>query len=237
MAQAELIKNLMQWFWQAGIEVAKNYIPQIWEAIQGFWNNKTLAVIGPTACGKDSLIARLKGKPVPDIHINTGMPESVESYKVHYATGDDEVISFKANKTLNVGGEEPDRDEYWGEVCQKADVVFYMLDAQKLAQSQSQTISRLNNDMRWLVSEMDGKKFPRLVIVLNKFDLLMTDNKHDISECMNEVGLPLLRLVKEAAQKSLGNRRDNIKGVLPLSATDDYLFSQLFPPVLRAAAN
>lgn len=85
-AQASFIKSIIEALLSAGIELAKEYGPQLWETIFSYWGHgkKTLAVIGPTACGKDSLIARLQGKPVPDIHINTGMPEDVAEYKVEY---------------------------------------------------------------------------------------------------------------------------------------------------------
>nr|WP_279185327.1 GTPase domain-containing protein [Acetobacter syzygii] len=238
MTAMTLAKNIVQMLVASGFELAVTYLPDIWEKIEGFWNNNTLAVIGPTACGKDSLIARLQGKPVPDIHINTGIPEAVESYWVKYDDGNGKRISFQAKKTLNVGGEEPDRDEYWGDVCKKANVIFYMLDAEKLVSTQAQTISRLNNDMRWLVSEIGGSKFPKVVIVLNKFDILLEgEESPDVQEAIKNIALPLLKIVSESAKKSLGTRKDALKGVKPLSTTDDYLFAQLFPPVLRAAVS
>ena len=130
-AQTSLIKSIIEALISAGIELAREYAPQLWETISNYWaKGKTLAVIGPTACGKDSLIARLQGKPVPDIHINTGMPEDVAEYKVEYPIEGGKKISFTANKSRNVGGEEPDRDEHWSDVCQNADVISYMLDAQ-----------------------------------------------------------------------------------------------------------
>lgn len=237
-AQTSLIKSIIEALISAGIELAKEYGPQLWETISNYWaKGKTLAVIGPTACGKDSLIARLQGKPVPDIHINTGMPEDVAAYKVEYPIEGGKKISFTANKSRNVGGEEPDRDEHWADVCQNADVIFYMLDAQKVHAASTPTLSRLKNDMRWLAAELGNKNKFKLIIVLNKFDLLLgEEGLENFEKVMMEVGAPMINEIKNAAQKTLGVKKSHLGKVLPLCTTDGYLFGQLFPPLLLAAA-
>lgn len=233
---ADWISELLKMLLRAGVELAKEYTPTILEAIGDWWSNKTLAVIGPTACGKDSLLARLQGKPVPRLHINTGAPEAVEAYKVSYDLGPNEKVSFKANKTINVGGEENDREDYWSDVCRKADVVFYMIDAQRLRDEHDDFIRRIRQDMRWLAAEGFQKSDARLVIVLNKFDLLLdTQEPDDLAAAFANTAAPLAKEVQAIAVKELRAKSDCLKGVLPLSTTDGYLFSQLFPPILRAA--
>lgn len=233
---ADWIKELFKLFIAAGWELAKEYTPEIMESIRGWWSNKTLAVIGPTACGKDSLLARLQGIPVPKRHINTGAPEEVKAYEVNYFLDNNEKVSFRANKTLNVGGEENDREDYWADVCKGADVVFYMVDAQRLRDEHDSFMRRIRQDMRWLAAEGLEKPGAKLIIVMNKFDLLLGGkDPENLEDAFINLGAPLANEVNEIAKKELKAKADSLKGVMPLSTTDGYLFSQLFPPILRVA--
>ena len=42
-----------------------------------WWSGKKIAVIGPTASGKDSFLARLQNREIPEVHSNTPMGETV----------------------------------------------------------------------------------------------------------------------------------------------------------------
>lgn len=233
---ADWIKELFKLLLEAGWELAKEYSPEIMKAIRGWWSNKTLAIIGPTACGKDSLLARLQGKPVPKQHINTGAPEEVKAYEINYSLDGGEEVSFKANKTLNVGGEENDREDYWADVCKGADVIFYMVDAQRLRDEHNSFMRRIQQDMRWLAAEGLNNPNAKLIIVLNKFDLLLDGKEpENLEDAFLNLGAPLATEVQNIAIKELKAKAECLKGVMPLSTTDGYLFSQLFPPILRAA--
>ena len=42
-----------------------------------WWSGKKIAVIGPTASGKDSFLARLQNREIPEIHSNSPMGEKI----------------------------------------------------------------------------------------------------------------------------------------------------------------
>jgi len=50
-----------------------------------WWSGKKIAVIGPTASGKDSFLARLRNQEIPRVHANSTMGETVESFPVKLA--------------------------------------------------------------------------------------------------------------------------------------------------------
>jgi hypothetical protein len=91
-----------------------------------WWSGKKIAVIGPTASGKDSFLARLRNKEIPDVHSNSAMGEKIKSFKVKLALSDRRVIDITCKGMVNIGGEADYRDmpSGWLSVCKDANVVF-----------------------------------------------------------------------------------------------------------------
>ena len=70
-----------------------------------WWSGKKIAVIGPTASGKDSFLARLQNKEIPEVHSNSAMGEKIKSFKVNLALSDRQVIDITCKGMVNIGGE------------------------------------------------------------------------------------------------------------------------------------
>ena len=100
-----------------------------------WWSGKKIAVIGPTASGKDSFLARLQNREIPEVHSNSPMGEKVKSFKVKLALSNRQVIDITCKGVINIGGETDYRDapSGWLSVCADADVVFYMMTVDDLS--------------------------------------------------------------------------------------------------------
>src|ERR1700687_2103963 len=100
-----------------------------------WWSGKKIAVIGPTASGKDSFLARLQNKEIPEVHSNSTMGEKIKSFKVKLALSDRQVIDITCKGMVNIGGEADYRDmpSGWLSVCRDSDVVFYMMTVEDLS--------------------------------------------------------------------------------------------------------
>lgn len=235
MSETRIFSTILKALAAIALPVAAEFGMDLIEKMKLWFSGKTVAVIGGTASGKDSLLARLQGKQIPTMHINTGAPEIVEGFTVSYPIGN-EKVSFAVNKTKNVGGEEPDRDEYWLSVCEKADVIFYLIAADKWRTNEESAKSRLKNDMRWMAGELVTKPKQKVILIVNKFDVLLENSSPDEFGSVLAKEWPLLKsAVEQAAQVGLGTQAGKLTAVVPLSMSDNYLFSQMFPNVLRAA--
>ncbi len=100
-----------------------------------WWSGKKIAVIGPTASGKDSFLARLQNQEIPQVHSNSPMGEKVKSFRVKLALSNHQVIDITCKGVINIGGETDYRDapSGWLAVCKDADVVFYIMTIKDLS--------------------------------------------------------------------------------------------------------
>lgn len=218
-----------------GLKLAEEFLPEVWEFINAKFSGKTVAVIGPTASGKDSLIARLRGREIPEVHINTGAPEKVQKYSISYITPSGEDIKIYVKEGLNVGGEEPDRDDYWEDACKESDFIFYLLDAHRYKIQTREYTSRIKNDLRWLSSQLAKNTKAKVVVIVNKIDLLIQDGA-SLNEAESDSDIrDVLDKVSQLTSEMLGSQAGRLKGVNPLSTKDSYYYSQLFPSILLAA--
>src|ERR1022692_2814595 len=92
-----------------------------------WWSGKKIAVIGPTASGKDSFLARLQNREIPQVHSNSTTGEKVKSFSVKLALSNRQVIDITCKGVINIGGESDYRDtpSGWLAACIDADVIFY----------------------------------------------------------------------------------------------------------------
>jgi len=138
-----------------------------------WWSGKKIAVIGPTASGKDSFLARLQNQEIPKIHSNSPMGETVKSFSVKLALSHRRVIDITCKGVINIGGETDYRDtpSGWLEVCKDADVVFYVMTIKDLAGRKFLKGRRIRQDLDWLLAALPHLKPGVLIhILINKID-------------------------------------------------------------------
>jgi GTPase Era involved in 16S rRNA processing len=138
-----------------------------------WWSGKKIAVIGPTASGKDSFLARLQNKEIPKLHSNSAMGEKIKSFKVNLALSDRQVIDITCKGMVNIGGEADYRDmpSGWLSVCKGADVVFYMMTVEDLSAKRFRKGRRIRQDFDWLLTALPALKRSALIhILINKID-------------------------------------------------------------------
>jgi len=138
-----------------------------------WWEGKKIAVIGPTASGKDSFLARLQNLEIPRVHSNSAMGEKVKSFDVKLALSNRQVVDITCKGVINIGGETDYRDDPsgWLAVCQDADVVFYVMTVDDLARKQFLKGRRVRDDLDWLLTAMPYLKPGALIhILINKID-------------------------------------------------------------------
>ena len=49
------------------------HVDRLVKGALAWWSGKKIAVIGPTASGKDSFLARLQNRAIPEVHANSPM--------------------------------------------------------------------------------------------------------------------------------------------------------------------
>lgn len=138
-----------------------------------WWSGKKIAVIGPTASGKDSFLARLQNKEIPEVHSNSAMGEKIKSFKVNLALSDGQVLDITCKGMVNTGGEADYRDmpSGWLSVCKGADVVFYIMTVQDLSAKRFLRGRRIRQDLDWLLTALPELKRGTLIhILINKID-------------------------------------------------------------------
>jgi hypothetical protein len=138
-----------------------------------WWTGKKIAVIGPTASGKDSFLARLQNREIPKIHSNSPMGEKVKSFRVKLVLAQDQVIDITCKGVINIGGETDYRDAPagWLAVCRDADVVFYVMTIKDLADKRFLKGRRIRQDLDWLLTALPHLKRGALIhILINKID-------------------------------------------------------------------
>jgi len=153
-----------------GIE---KHVVRLVQAAIDWWSGKKIAVIGPTAAGKDSFLARLQNREIPRVHSNSPMGERVKSFRVKLALSHHRVIDITCKGVINIGGETDYRDAPagWLAVCKDADVIFYVMTIKDLSEKRFLKGRRIREDLDWLMTVMPHLKKDALIhILINKVD-------------------------------------------------------------------
>ncbi|WP_334032893.1 hypothetical protein [Burkholderia gladioli] len=212
-------------------------IPEWVAGVKEWWNGKTIAIIGPTASGKNSMFSRLQHKPIPTGHVQTRGAEKVENFKVKWTLAGSESVNFTCKRALNIGGEVDERERYWRQACQEADVIFYLLDSQKLRGGEKAALKRFREDMRWIKANLRHFKTAVSVhLLLNKIDLTFGP---DIDADSSVTSMKdLVSLIEEVTEESLGSefKGARITGITPISMADSALFDTYFSAALSQIA-
>jgi len=130
-------------------------------------------VIGPTAGGKDSFLARLQNREIPRVHSNSALAEKVKSFRVKLALSNRRLVDITCKGVINIGGESDYRDapSGWLTVCQDADVVFYIMTVDDLCKQRFRKGRRIRQDLEWLQTALPHLKPGVLIhILINKID-------------------------------------------------------------------
>ena len=153
-----------------GIE---KHVTRLVKGALDWWAGKKIAVIGPTASGKDSFLARLQNREIPQVHANSAMGEKVKSFPVKLALSNQRVVDITCKSVINIGGEIDYRDAPtgWLSVCRDADVVFYIMTVEDLARKRFLKDRRIRQDLDWLLTALPHLKAGTLIhILINKID-------------------------------------------------------------------
>ncbi|MGM3387262.1 hypothetical protein KXR94_06390 [Stutzerimonas stutzeri] len=223
---AGLIKDLLK-------DAAKR-TPSFVQSLKSWWYGKTIAIIGPTASGKNSMFSRIKKEQPPVEYIQTRGADEVGDFKFSWRLGDGSPVEFNCKKSINVGGEHDERDRVWAQACAGADVIFYLVDIKQLKEEPSSTLDRIRGDFRWMAEKFrDFKAGVVVQILMNKVDELdFTGSLEDQRQHILDVLKDESDRIHDIARKILGARSASIVGISPISMIDDYLFDVFFVDVL-----
>ena len=157
----------------ATIPGTSKHIDRLVRGALDWWSGKKIAVIGPTASGKDSFLARLENREIPAVHTNSAMGEKIKSFRVKLMLSRGQAIDIACKGMINIGGESDYRDtpSGWLSVCRDADVVFYVMTIDDLAKKRYLDGRRIREDVDWLLTALPHLKRHALVhILINKID-------------------------------------------------------------------
>lgn len=210
-------------------------IPDAYKRLRSWWNGKCIAVIGPTASGKNSMYSKLKREKAPTEYIQTRGAEEVGTFKFIWPLPDKSTIEFQCKRSINVGGEVDERERYWLQSCTGADVIFYLVDSERLAENTGQTLVRIKEDLKWMASNFPNFKSKATVhILLNKVDIFTSNIPPErIEEFIKNSLSEKIEKIEDISKKILGEYFERITGVSPISMTDSFLFSKYFTASLK----
>lgn len=160
----------------ASLPEASRHVAWLVRGAIDWWSGKKIAVIGPAASGKDSFLARLQNLKIPRAHASSPMGETVKSFPVKLALSNRQVVDITCKGVVNIGGEAEYRDDPsgWLTVCKDADVVFYVMTVNDLAEKKFLRGRRIRQDLDWLQAAMPQLKPGALVhILINKIDAMI----------------------------------------------------------------
>lgn len=191
---------------------------------------KKMVILGATATGKDSLIAKLRGASLPRHHSQTTASETVNSHTLTWRFSSKE-LQMKTSKSINVGGEPDKRERDWLDASHDADIILYLIDAGKLQEKPKETLERFEEDLEWLnkVSKSLKENY-KIAFVFNKIDLLLGDEGAMLEEVANNI-----QQIDNVVCQYIGNR--HYAGTFPLSLKNTYLYERCSVGILNGISN
>ena len=115
-----------------------------WDKILVFFQGKTIAVLGTNRVGKTTLIKFLTEGWLPKAYKTTRGTERTKGER--YRLKD---LDLKLSKSKDVSGHERARDQ-WAVLVKNAEVLIYIVFADKLLANHAETVGRIEADMRLL---------------------------------------------------------------------------------------
>ena len=200
-----------------------------------WWSGKKIAVIGPTASGKDSFLARLQNREIPEIHSNSPMGEKIKSFDVKLALSNRKAIDITCKGVINIGGETDYRDtpSGWLSVCKDADVVFYMMTVNDLSAKRFLKGRRIRQDLDWLQSALPHLKQGALIhILINKIDEQI--ESHTDYRALGEELAQELAALDRTVRSVLHPYEARYTGATLISMKDKQIYTRAINIVLRS---
>lgn len=143
------------------------------------FSGETIAVLGPPAAGKTTLLQVLRNPNTPAEELEAYSKTELDGhegikvdFKLSVGLGEQVRFRFKVRKNSDVGGEKYIREQHWPNIIKGAAVVIYLLDGPKLlATDSSEYRDRVLSDFDWLLeqSQILHENFA-VVLGFNKID-------------------------------------------------------------------
>ncbi|HEV7368291.1 GTPase domain-containing protein [Arenibaculum sp.] len=137
-----------------------------WDSIVTAWRGKRVAVLGAREVGKTCLVKFLSTGSIPENYEQTTSAEKASGRR--FSLKD---LDLKIDDTLDVPG---DSSHYadWKEVADRADLVLYLLRADRLFAGDAEVEERIRDDVRHIGSWLRARtKRPRFFVVGTHCDL------------------------------------------------------------------
>ncbi|NML92845.1 Rab family GTPase [Novosphingobium olei] len=140
----------------------------LWEQILVFFTGKKIAVLGPRASGKTTLITFLLNGELPEEYFATAKPEKIAGRKVRL--GD---LALTVQAVTDVPGDTQSHAE-WERQYNAADIAFYMVDASKIHAGDDTYIKLITGEMRHIGEWLESRKQkpPKFFLVATHCDLI-----------------------------------------------------------------
>lgn len=137
-----------------------------WDDIVIALRGKRLAVLGARGVGKTNLVKFLTTGAIPSEYKQTVAPEKASSRRLSLKD-----LDLKVKKTLDLSGDKAAYAE-WKELHDQADVVFYLLRADRLIAGDRDVEGRVRDDLRHISGWLDVRSpRPRFFIIGTHCDL------------------------------------------------------------------
>ena len=210
-------------------------VARLVKGARDWWSGKKIAVIGPTASGKDSLLARLQNREIPEVHANSPTGERVKSFRVKLALSHHHIIDITCKGVINIGGETDYRDtpSGWLSACKGADVLFYMMTIDDLTQKRFLRGRRIREDLDWLLTALPHLKQGALIhILINKIDEEIAS--HTDYRALAEELAEDLRALHETVRKVLHPYEARYTGATLISMRNKQIYTLAINDALRS---
>lgn len=229
-----IFKEGGKWLVDNGPEHAKKFAAYV-KSLVAYWKGKSIAIIGPTASGKDHMFSNLRNEDPPNEYNKTRSSESVDTFDIEWPLPDAPDVEFKCRKSMNVGGEIDQRERFWLQACKNADIIFYLVDVENLRDNKEKTSKRIRNDLKWLGSNMKNfKPSAKIHVLFNKIDTFTNGTAPDeLEDVIKENTLEDIETFSASAQKILKDNFGKLSGFTPISMVDEYLFNTYFTIALQ----
>ena len=197
---------------------AEKQLVRLVKGVLDWWAGKKIAVIGPTASGKDSFLG-----------------EKVSSFSVKLALSHHQVIEITCKGVINIGGETDYRDapSGWLAVCKDADVIFYMMTIKDLSGSRFLNGRRIRQDLDWLLTALPHLKEGVLIhILINKIDEEI--ESHTDYRALAEELSKKLESLDQTVKKVLHPYEAGYTGATLISMKNKQIYTRAINNVLRS---